>query len=113
MLPVAIALFVLAALAGATLVFCHFRFRTLPTKVVVSHGVVGAVGLVLLTAAVVRGDGGERAKVALVVLAVAALGGFANLALNLRQARLHMPMVVLHALVAATGLAILIAAWWW
>ena len=111
MLPVAIACFVLAALAGATLVFCHFRFDTLPWAVVVSHGTVGATGLVLLVIAVSQGSGGGRARIALGVLIVAALGGFANLALNLRRANLHLPLVALHAALAVTGLTILILAW--
>lgn len=111
MLTLAVALFVGAALAGATLVYCHFRFRTLPWAVVVSHGLVGATGLVVLLLAVVRGGGGEMGRLALIVLIVAALGGFANLALNLRRAALHMPLVALHAALAASGLVILILAW--
>lgn len=111
MLQLAVALFIVAALAGATLVFCHFRFRTLPWPVVISHGVVGAAGLLVLIAAVMRDVGGRRAWLALVVLSVAALGGFANLALNLRQAALHLPLVALHATLAATGLVILLLAW--
>jgi hypothetical protein len=111
MMTLALVLFVCAALLGATLVFCHFRFRTLPMAVVLGHGSAAAVGLVLLVIVFFR-DGGGPLRLALVVLVIAALGGFANLALNMRRAGLHLPFVALHAVLAATGLTLLVLAWW-
>lgn len=110
MMTLALVFFVCAALLGATLVFCHFRFTTLPMVVVLSHGAAAALGLVLLLIVFMR-DGGGPVRLALVVLVVAALGGFANLALNLRRAGLHLPFVALHAVLAATGLTLLVLAW--
>ena len=110
MLEIALVLFTVTALAGATLLFCHFKFSSLPWMVVVFHGLAGGAALVVLVLAVVRQPTFGLAGVALVVLALAALSGFGNLALNLRRAAFHLTAVTLHALIAIVGIIVLLLA---
>lgn len=110
MLNIALVLFIVTALAGATLVFCHFKFSSLPWMVVVFHGVAGAAGLVVLLLAVLRQPAFGLVGIAFLVFLVAAVSGFGNLALNLRRASFHLTAVTLHAIIAIVGIIVLLVA---
>jgi hypothetical protein len=103
-------LFALGALGGLFLAFRSFSGQSLPVPVAALHGLVGAAGLVLLLAAVVLSNASSTARIALVILVVAALGGFYLLSFHVRQQRHPRAVIVIHALVAVTGFLTLLAA---
>ena len=110
MLTYAVLVFVLAALAGATLAVKRFRDQALPTPLALAHGLAGAVGLVLLALAVLPGGAPAFARIGLVVLVVAALGGFFLFSFHLRQKAPPIGVVVVHALAAVAGFGLVVAA---
>lgn len=105
---IALVLFVLGALGGLFLAVRHFTGRSLPLPVSVLHGLLGAAALVLLLLAWLRGGGGLAP--ALVVLVIAALGGFFVFSFHLRGRRAPSPAVVIHAAVAVAGVITLLLA---
>ena len=89
------------------------RFKGAPhpaMPLAVIHGIAAAAGLVTLLLAVMGGDVPGLAKASLVVFVLAALGGFALFAMHLQRKALPKPVVVIHALVAVTGFALLLVA---
>ena len=96
-------LFALGALGGLVMAMRAFRGETIPTMLAAGHGVLGAAGLVLLLFAVVSGIGGNTATIALVILVVAALGGFYLLSFHIRKERHPKAVIVVHALIAVAG----------
>ena len=102
--------FALAAVGGAGLARLHFKGRTpLPLPLALLHGVLAATGLVLLTAAwwTMPGFGG-LALAALVIFAIAALGGFYLAAHDLRGRRLPSAVVLIHGAAAAVAFLLLL-----
>lgn len=110
MLPIAVGLFAVAAVGGLTLAVLHFRKKTLPLGLALLHGVLGASGLVVLLLAVMKGGAPAKASYALVLFAVAALGGFYLFSFHLRKKLLPSPVVIIHALVAVTAFGLLLVA---
>lgn len=110
MLTWAFGLFAAGALGGLLMAFKSFRRETIPLPLAIGHGILGAAGLVLLLLGVMQGVGGGFAKVALGVLVVAALGGFYLASFHLRGQPHPGAVIVVHALVAATGVGFLLAA---
>jgi hypothetical protein len=109
MLTTATVLFVLGALGGLFMAFRLFKGKGWPLSLAVLHGLLGAAGIVLVGWAVYRGLGaGTYLTVALVLFIVAALGGFVLFAAHLRSRPLSKPLVVVHALVAASALILLV-----
>src|SRR4051812_45933509 len=89
----------------------HFRKATLPRPVLaVLHGGFAAGGLIVLLLAVVKAGMHGAPAIALGLLVVAALGGFALLSFHLRGRALPSGLVVGHALLAVAGFATLLAA---
>lgn len=111
MLTLAVGLFVVAALAGLTMLIQHFQGKT-PPKVGLAlvHGLFAASGLVvLLVAAMKLGFSGAPA-LALGLFVLAALGGFTlALGFHLRQRPLPSGLVVGHGLLAVAAFLILLA----
>ena len=70
------------------------------------HAALGALGLVLVLLAVMQGAA-NPVRWALVILAVAAVGGFYLASFHLRQQIPPKAIVVVHALVAVTGFLVL------
>jgi chaperone required for assembly of F1-ATPase len=105
MLKLAILVFAIGALGGLYMALHVLRGRLAPWAVSILHAALGATGLVL-TALVVLGKTVEVEKIvpiALVILVVAALGGFY---LALIHARKQIPargVVFLHAGLAVVG----------
>jgi hypothetical protein len=106
-----ILLFAVAALAGVTMAAMHFRGKTPPRAVLaVLHGLFAAAGLVVLLLAVLKAGFSGAPGIALGLLLVAALGGFALLSAHLRGRALPNGLVVGHGLLAVAGFLVLLAA---
>lgn len=108
MLPtVALGVFAVTALGGAFLALRHFTGKSLPMPVALIHGLLGAVGLVLLVASFMNQTLPVQGSVALVLFLVAALGGFFLFFKHVSGKKLPSPVVIIHAVVAVVAFAIL------
>ncbi|HHK4654150.1 TPA: hypothetical protein ACQTZB_005045 [Pseudomonas aeruginosa] len=105
MLNYAILCFAAAAVGGMVLAASVLRGRLAPWALSLVHAVMGALGLVLTFATVFQGAA-FPVRVGFVVLIVAALGGFYLASFHLRGRVGPKPVVVIHALAAVTGVAI-------
>ena len=103
-------LFALGALGGLYMATLAFKGKPLPVAVAVLHGLFGATGLVLLIIGVLMGMGAGTAKIALVILIVAALGGFYLLTFHIKKQQHPRAVIVIHALVAVLGFLTLLTA---
>lgn len=105
----AVVVFALAALGGVYLASRYFQGRDMPGAVAIIHGAAAATGLVLLLLAVFD-DASGWATAALVVLLIAALGGFALASFHLRGIRHPAALVGGHGLIAVAGFLLLLLA---
>src|SRR5262245_51231862 len=110
MLIIAACLFGAAALGGLFMAVRIFTKANVPLGVALLHGAAAAAGLVTLLFAVLSSGGFGGPGVALGVLGAAALGGFFLFSFHLRKRAWPTPVVVVHAIVAVTGFAILLYA---
>ncbi|HEY4071031.1 MAG TPA: hypothetical protein VGM04_05685 [Sphingomicrobium sp.] len=110
MLNIAILIFAIGAVGGLVLASHVLRGRLAPWALSLLHMALGATGLVL-TALVVLG-GSEAGKgiipIALLVLVVAALGGFYLASIHARKVVAPKGVVFLHAGLAVTGFLLLV-----
>jgi hypothetical protein len=109
MLQFAVLVFAIGALGGVVLATSVLRGRLAPWALSLLHAALGAAGLVL-TALVVLGGGADvppRTGLALLLLAVAALGGFFLASYHLRKQPGPRPVVLIHAAVAVVGFVLL------
>jgi hypothetical protein len=106
MLTYAIVILALAAGGGLLLANSVLRGRQAPWSLSLLHAGLGAAGLVVVLVAVLQG-GTNAVRVALVILAVAALGGFYLASFHLRQVAAPKPIVVVHATAAVAGFLLL------
>ena len=105
MLKLAILLFAIGALGGLVMAASVLRGRMAPWALSLLHAALGAAGLVL-TAIVVLGKSADATKIvsiALLVLVVAALGGFYLASVHARKQIPPRGVVVLHAGLAVVG----------
>ena len=110
MLNIAILVFAIGAVGGLVLASSVLRGRLAPWALSLLHMALGATGLVL-TALVVLGGNGDVASIvpiALLVLVVAALGGFFLASFHVRKVTPPKPVVVIHAGVAVIGFLLLV-----
>jgi len=111
MFGLSILLFAVAALAGLAMAVMHFRKVSPPrTTLSVLHGLFAASGLVVLLLALIKAGMQGAPGIALGLLVVAALGGFALLSFHMRGRALPSGLVVGHALLAVAGFVTLLAA---
>lgn len=107
MLQAAVWLFATAAAGG--LVMAGIRFgmgRNPPAWLSMGHGLLAAAGLTLLLYTIVFLDVPGLAKAGAGLLVLAAAGGaFLNLGFQWKQRLLPASIVVMHALLAVTGLS--------
>ena len=106
----ALILFGIAAAGGLLLAFLRVTNKPLPMPVALLHGGVAAAALVLLAVAALGAGGAERARLALGLFVLAALGGFVLFSFYMRKKQLPMGIMVVHALVAVTAFLILLGA---
>ena len=109
MLKLAVIIFAIGALGGLVLANSVLRGRLAPWALSLLHAALGATGLVL-TAIVVLGDNTGVASIvpiALLVLVVAALGGFYLASYHARKQLPPGSVVLIHAGVAVVGFLLL------
>lgn len=109
MLKIAVLVFAIGAVGGLVLASSVLRGRMAPWALSLLHAALGATGLVL-TAIVVLGGSTDVAKIvptALIILVVAALGGFFLASYHARQASPPKGAVIAHAGLAVIGFLLL------
>jgi len=112
MLKAAVALFALAAVGGLAMAGIRLSRRTNPpVALTMLHGLLAAAALALVAYAVFAGVVPATAKIALLLLLVAAGGGaFLNLGFQWRQRLLPIGWMIGHATLAVVGFALLAVA---
>ena len=109
MLQLAVGVFAVAALGGLVLAASVLRGRLAPWALSLLHAALGATGLVL-TALVLFGNGEDvpaNTGLAMLLLLIAALGGFFLASYHLRKVPGPRPVVLIHAAVAVVGFVLL------
>lgn len=109
MLTAAVLIFAVGALGGVVLALHVLRNKFAPWALSILHALLGATGLVLLALILFRGTASSLLTWSFGLFVVAALGGFY---LASRHARKELPpkgVVVLHAVLAVCGFALLLA----
>jgi hypothetical protein len=110
MLGYALAVFAIGALGGVMLATYVLQGRLAPWALSLLHAGLGAVGLLLLLYAALTTGISHMALAALVILALAALGGFYLASIHLRGKVAQQPVVFIHAGVAVIGFLTLLGA---
>lgn len=108
MLIYAIGLFAVAAAGGVLLATSVLRKRLAPWALSLLHALLGAAGLILLLALIVRGGASSALISGFALLLVAALGGFVLAAFHVRQKVAPKALVLTHAGAAIIGFFILL-----
>ena len=103
----AVVLFLIAAVGGLYMAARLFGGAVPPMAVALAHGALAATGLVLVIMAAMAPEAVPMVKYGAGALFVAALGGFFLLSFHLRKVAHPKAVVVVHALVAVTGVALL------
>lgn len=110
LLTIAILVFAVGALGGLVLANSVLRGRLASWPLSLLHMALGATGLVL-TALVVLGGSGSVAgivTIALLILVIAALGGFYLASFHVRQTSPSKGVVLTHAAAAVIGFLLLV-----
>ena len=109
MLEIAVAIFAVGALGGLVLANSVLRGRLAPWSLSLLHAGLGAAGLILVALVVLDPSQSTSTYVswALLLLAVAALGGFFLASFHLRRKPGPRPVVLIHAGVAVAGFLLL------
>ena len=109
MLQTSVVLFAIAAAGGLLMAGIRF-FASInpPAWIAMVHGLLAASGLTLAIYATWAGGASASAKLAIVLLVLAAAGGaFLNLGYQWKQRLLPMTIVIAHAALAVTGFGLL------
>lgn len=107
MLEIAVFVFAAGALGGLVLASSVLRGKLAPWSISLIHAGVGAAGLILVAVPVLGGSASGLVPTALVILLVAALGGFYLASRHFKNQIAPKPVVLIHALVAVTGFVVL------
>ena len=111
MLIYALIVFAIGAVGGLTLAGVYvLRGRLAPWGLSLLHAALGAIGLLLLIYAALTTGISGAALAALVILIIAALGGFYLASIHLRGKVAPRPVVVIHASLAVIGFLALLGA---
>lgn len=103
MLNYAVVIFAIGALGGIALATYVLRGRLAPWPLSLLHAGLGAIGLLLVLYTALTIGISRAALAALVILAVAAVGGFYLASIHLRSKIAPRPVVFIHAGVAVIG----------
>jgi hypothetical protein len=103
MLTYAVIVFAVAALGGLVLASYVLQGRLAPWALSLLHAGLGAIGLLLVIYAAITTGISHAAMIALVILVVAALGGFYLASIHLRNQVAPRSVVFIHAGVAVVG----------
>ena len=110
MLTYAVIIFAIGALGGLALASYVLRRRLAPWALSLLHAALGAIGLLLVIYPALTTGISRAAVTALVILAIAALGGFYLASVHLRGEVAKKPVVFIHAGVAVIGFLTLLGA---
>ena len=110
MLNIAIVIFLVAALGGLFMATQIFRDRKPAMAIALLHGPLAAVGILLVFWLWMQSQASLVVSIALGALVIAALGGFFLFSFHLRDKPHPKAVVVLHALLAVTGVSALVVA---
>lgn len=110
LLTIAVVLFVLAAVGGAIMAGRILRSESPPRAIVLGHGLAAGTALLLLVIAVAQGPTGTAVYAGLVLLVLAALGGFFLLSYQARGTFPPRAAVLGHGALAVIGVLCLVAA---
>jgi hypothetical protein len=110
MLTYAVIVFAIGALGGLFLASYVLRGRLAPWAVSLLHAALGAIGLLLVIYAALTTGISHAALTALIILVIAALGGFYLASIHLRNQVAPKPVVFIHAGVAVIGFLTLFGA---
>ncbi|HET8750812.1 MAG TPA: hypothetical protein VFM42_08740 [Sphingomicrobium sp.] len=110
MLNIAILVFAIGAIGGLVLASSVLRGKLAPWGLSLLHMALGAAGLVLTAIVVVGGSdsGTGIIPIALLVLLIAALGGFYLASIHARKVVAPKGVVIVHAAVAVVGFLLLV-----
>ena len=110
MLIAALIIFAIGALGGLYLASHVLSGKLAPWSVSLMHAGLGAVGLLIVIYAAVTSGIPHAALAALIILIIAALGGFYLASIHLRSLVAPKPVVFIHAGVAVIGFLTLLGA---
>lgn len=110
MLTYALIIFAIGALGGLYLASHVLREKLAPWPVSLLHAALGAIGLLLVIYTALTAGISHAALAALIILIVAALGGFYLASIHLRNTVAPKPIVMIHAGVAVIGFLTLLGA---
>jgi hypothetical protein len=109
MVMVMIVLFAIAATGGIILAALHFGNKTLPLWLALLHGLVAVSGVIILLVALMKLAAIALLGVGLALFAIAAVGGLTLfIGFYVPKKRLPSPIVILHALFAVAGFAMIL-----
>ena len=103
MLTYAVIVFAIGALGGLVLASYVLRGNLAPWPVSLLHAALGAIGLLLVIYAAISAGISTAALTALVILIIAALGGFYLASIHLRGQVAPKGIVFVHAGIAVIG----------
>jgi hypothetical protein len=107
----ALILLIAAALGGVTLLAMRILDKEPPMALGLLHGALGLAGLITLAIQVLGGHApGTLPKVALALLVLAALGGATVFTLHVQRRPIPLPLLLVHAAVAASGIVCMLIA---
>ena len=112
MLKIAVLIFAIGALGGLVLASSVLRGKLAPWALSILHMLLGATGLVLTALVVLGGsDAGKgMVPIALLILVVAALGGFYLASIHVKKEVASKGVVFTHAGIAVIGFLLLLGA---
>lgn len=110
MLATAVVLFLVAALGGIVMATGIFRSSAPKPPIATAHGLLAATALVLALLVAFTQPSPPIVAYGAVILVLAALGGFFLLSFHVRGKAHPRAVVVLHALLAVSGVACLAVA---
>jgi hypothetical protein len=110
MLAYAVIVFAIGAVGGLLLASYVLRGKLAPWAVSLLHAALGAIGLLLVIYAAVTAGISHATIAALIILVIAALGGFFLASIHLRGTVAPKSLVFIHAGVAVIGFLTLLGA---
>lgn len=110
MLIASLVVFCITALGGLALALLQGRGRAVPVPVALIHGASAAGGFLVLSLALMRDESGMLAPVAIAMFILAACLGLTLFVFHWQRHSLPVPVIVLHAMAALSGIALLVAA---
>ena len=106
MLSLALIIFAVAALLGVYLLIHILNNKNTPKGVVIIHGSIAACGILLIIIYSLRN---QSPLASLLVLILAAIGGFYMFWLDITDRKLPKMLAVGHGVIALLGIALLVA----